>query len=130
VSLIALEAFEYVNKDKVEAYERMGIVIDKLVKDSEPGMLVHALTKLSETNDEVVYRWLEVFDGEQALEAHFENPHVISHVAAMKDGILCSNTKLILYVDWEDDKKAIWQEKLSGGDFTFAPVVTSFFADR
>lgn len=129
-TILVLEAFEHVHKGRVADYERMGSVIDDQVKETEPGMLVHALTKISESDEEAVYRWLEVFDGEQAFEKHLSNPHVIKHVGAMNDGVLCGETELVIYSDWTEDRKDHWRAKISGVKLTFAPMLTSFFLNR
>lgn len=129
-NILVLEAFEHVHTDKVEDYERMGSAIDDLVKATEPGMLVHALTKVSKTDQEVVYRWLEVFDSEMALEKHVSNPHVIAHIAAMNQGVLAGETELVIYCDWDDNQKAYWNKKVSGAKLTFAPMLSGFFLAR
>lgn len=129
-SILALEAFEYVHKDKVEEYERLGVIIDDQVKETEPGMLVHALTRISETDSEVVYRWLEVFDSAEALEKHMSNPHVIRHAQALNSGVLCGQTELVIYSDWTEAQKNHWREKVSGVKLTFAPVLKGFYLSR
>ena len=129
-SILVLEAFEHVHIDKLEEYERMGSIIDDQVKASEPGMLVHALTKISESDEEAVYRWLEVFDSELALETHLSNPLVITHIEAMKSGVLSDETKLIIYSDWNDTQKKYWKSRLTGANLAFAPMITGFFLKR
>ncbi len=129
-TILVLEAFERVHKARMADYERMGSVIDDQVKDTEPGMLVHALTKISESDEEALYRWLEVFDSEQAFEKHLSNPHVIKHVGAMNEGVLCGETELVIYSDWTEDRKNEWRAKISGVKLTFAPMLTSYFLKR
>ena len=129
-AILMLEAFEHVHKARTADYERMGSVIDDQVKETEPGMLVHALTKISESDSEAVYRWLEVFDSEQAFEKHLSNPHVITHVGAMNDGVLCGETELVIYSDWTEERKNYWREKITGVKLTFAPMLTGFFLSR
>lgn len=128
--LLVLEAFEHVHHAQTQVYEQMGRTIDKHVKDTEPGMLVHALTKVSENNQETLYRWLEVFDGEKALEAHISNPGVISHIETMNNGILSGPTDIVIYADWSDAVKARWQETFAGANLTFAATITGFYIAR
>lgn len=129
-TLLALEAFEHVHNDQTQAYELMGKSIDELVKDTEPGMLVHTLTKISENDNETLYRWLEVFDGEKALEAHLNNPHVISHIEAMNNGVLSGPTDIVIYADWSEAVKEHWRKTLAGANLTFAAMITGFFVTR
>lgn len=129
-TLLVLEAFEHVHNDQTQAYELMGKSIDELVKNTEPGMLVHALTKVSENEDETLYRWLEVFDGEKALETHINNPHVISHIEAMNKGVLSGTTDIVIYADWSEAVQAQWRETFAGANLTFAAMITGFFVAR
>ncbi len=48
MSYFFLEAFEHVYKNRVEEYERMGTAVDKKIEETEPGMLIHAQSKVSE----------------------------------------------------------------------------------
>ena len=53
---------------------------DDKVREIEPGMLLHAQTKIAETENEVVYRWMEVFENYEAFEKHLKNPYVDEHI--------------------------------------------------
>ena len=53
MSLFFLEAIEYVYKSKVKEYEIMSKFTDDKVREIEPGMLLHAQTKIAETENEV-----------------------------------------------------------------------------
>lgn len=128
--ILVLEAFEHVRKDRLKEYEQMGAAIDAHVQATEPGMLVHALTKISETEHDAIYRWLEVFDGEKALEAHLSNPHVTAHIEAMNTGVLSGETRLIIYSNWNATQKDFWKNRLSGAHLTYAPMITGFFLAR
>ena len=128
--LFALEAFEHVDKNKIEEYEKLGKLVDNQVEESEPGMLVHALTKVSETEAEVVYRWLEVFESPEALQTHLDNPLVREHIKKMEGGILCGPSKIVIYADWDDDQKDYWRKIYAGINLVFAPLVTGFFVKR
>ncbi len=128
--ILALEAFEHVKPEMCAEYEAAGVTIDNRVKETEPGMLVHALTKVTETSDEAVYRWLEVFDSPAALEAHFNSPHVQAHVAMLNDTMLTEPTEIVLYTGWSGDEKAAWLDAHPGANVRFAPILASFFLDR
>lgn len=124
--MIVLEAFEHVRPERCADYEAAGKKIDDAVKISEPGMLVHALTRISEAEDRVTYRWLEVFDGLPALEAHFANPEVKTHVAWLNDGVLLSPVEIVLYTGWSDAEKAAINDRL-GGALQFAEVRAGYY---
>ncbi|WP_353474421.1 antibiotic biosynthesis monooxygenase [Salipiger sp. H15] len=128
-ALIVLEAFEHVDPSRCADYETAAKAIDDKVKETEPGMLVHALTRVAEAPDRVTYRWLEIFDGVAALEAHFASPHVKEHVARMMDGILLSPVELVLCVGWSEAEKAEINARL-GGALTFAEVKTGYYLTR
>lgn len=128
--ILVMEAFEHVRPDRCADYEAAGIVIDNKVKDSEPGMLVHALTKVSETPEAVTYRWLEIFKNADAFAAHFDNPAVQEHVAMLNEGILAAPTELVLYTGWTEAEKAALREKLPGAKLSFAPVLAGYYLKR
>lgn len=127
--MFALEAFEHVKKDMIGEYERMALKIDQQVKETEPGMLVHALTKVSENDREAVYRWLEIFETPEALQAHLDNPPVKAHIDKLNSGILSGPSDIIIYADWDKDQKDYWR-KTFGDILTFAPMITGYFLKR
>ena len=90
MSLFFLEAFEKVYKSKVIEYEKMSNIIDQKVRDTEPGMLLHAQTKISENELEVTYRWMEVFENYEAFEAHLKNPFVEKHIKIFTENKILS----------------------------------------
>lgn len=124
--IIALEAFEHVHPDRVADYEAASQAIDDKVKETEPGMLIHALTVHARAEDRVTYRWLEVFTDLAALEAHVASPHVKAHGAHLNDGILLSPVEIVLYVDWTEAEKAEINQRL-GGALQFAEVRSGFY---
>ncbi len=126
MTLFFLEAFEPVYKDRVAEYERMGKEIDDLVKETEPGMLVHAHTIVSEDDDKTVYRWLEVFQNYEDMQAHIDSPHVQAHIAKLNDGILCGPLKIVIYCDWTEEQKEPFRQ-LMGENLSFAPLVNGYF---
>ena len=129
-NILALEAFEYVKRDQTEIYEAMAEEIDRKVQESEPGMLVHALTKISEDERETIYRWLEVFENPAALKAHIENPAVVAHIAKLNDGVLSGPTEIVLYTDWDEAHKAHWRDVFAGAKLVFAPTLSGFYLKR
>ncbi len=124
--LITLEAFEHVHPDRCADYEAASQAIDDKVRETEPGMLVHALTVHDRAEDRVTYRWLEVFTDLDALVAHFNSPHVKAHGAHLNDGILLSPVEIVLYVGWSDAEKQAINEQL-GGALVFADVKSGFY---
>ena len=127
MSLFFLEAFEHVNKDKKDEYEKMSNVVDKKVKETEPGMLIHVQTKVSEDKNEVVYRWVEVYEKYEDFKVHFENPIVKEHIRKMnEDKILRSPVEVIIYCDWTDKQKEQWK-RIPGVNIKFASMVNGYF---
>ena len=127
--MFALEAFEHVHKNKIGEYEKMGLKIDREVKETEPGMLVHALTKVTENDKRAVYRWLEIFETPEALQAHLDNPPVQAHIKKLTSGILSEPSHIIIYANWDKAQKDYWR-KTFGDILTFAPMKTGFFVKR
>lgn len=128
--IVVMEAFEHVHSEQVPRYLELGLLIDEQVQASEPGMLVHALTKSVESETKTVFRWLEVFENSSALEAHLNNPHVVAHIEKLNNGMLSDVTDLVIYAQWSDTLKTYWQEKLSGANLSFAPTETGFYLER
>lgn len=127
---VALEAYEHVALDRIAEYEAAGVLIDDKVCETEPGMMVHVLTPVSQNETSKTYRWLEVFQDVAALKAHFANPEVIAHGQKMSDGILNQTTDLIIYGPIDATDRAEISETLSGLNLSFADPVTSFFKAR
>lgn len=128
--IVALEAFEHVHNEQVSRYLELAQIIDDQVRETEPGMLVHALTRSTDNDTETIFRWLEVFENSSALEAHINNAHVVTHIEKLNNGILCDTTELVIYAQWDEALKTYWQEKLSGAKLSFAPMETGFFIER
>lgn len=127
MSIFFLEAYETVRKSKIAEYEKMSHDTDAKVKDTEPGMLVHAQSKISESDDEVVYRWLEVFESYEAFETHLNNPCVQEHVKKFTDhDILSGPVDVQIHCDWTDAQKAACL-KIPGLELTFVPLVNGYF---
>lgn len=121
-----LEAFEYVNNGKATEYERRGDEVDKRVEELEPGMLIHAHTKIAEGDDVTVYRWLEVFSKYEDLQTHMDNPHVQAHIEWLNSGILTKPVQIVIYCDWTEEQKAPIRQ-LEGVDISFASLVNGYF---
>ena len=128
--ILVLEAFEHVHNSRVQDYLEMAQVIDDLVKEKEPVMLVHALTRSSGDEKETVFRWLEVFENSDALASHLDSKHVTEHVATLNDGILSAPTDLVIYADWNDEMKRYWQAQLADANLSFASVYSGFYLQR
>lgn len=128
--ILVLEAFEHVRNDSVQDYLEMAQVIDDRVQETEPGMLVHALTRSSGDEKETIFRWLEVFENSDALAYHLDSKHVTEHVARLNDGILSAPTDLVIYCDWNDELKSYWQAQLSDANLSFASVSSGFYLER
>ena len=106
MSLFFLEAYEKVYKSKVIEYEKMSNITDQKVRDTEPGMLLHAQTKISENELEVTYRWMEVFENYEAFEAHLKNPFVEKHIKRFTENkILSGPVEVKIHCDWSEEKK-------------------------
>ena len=127
MSLFFLEAFEKVYKSKVIEYEKMSNITDQKVRDTEPGMLLHAQTKISENELEVTYRWMEVFENYEAFEAHLKNPFVEKHIKLFTEKkILSGPVEVKIHCDWSEEKKReIF--KIPGIELSFIPLVNGYF---
>ena len=127
MSLFFLEAYEKVYKSKVIEYEKMSNITDQKVRDTEPGMLLHAQTKISENEPEVTYRWMEVFENYEAFEAHLKNPFVEKHIKRFTENkILSGPVEVKIHCDWsEEEKREIF--KIPGIELSFIPLVNGYF---
>ena len=127
MSFFFLEAYEKVYKSKVVEYEMMSKFVDDKVKDIEEGMLIHAQTKISENEHEVIYRWMEVFENFEAFEAHLKNPFVEEHIKKFTEkGILSGPVDVRIYCDWSEDEKTKIS-KIPGLELSFMPMVNGYF---
>ena len=126
MSYFFLEAFEHVYKNRVEEYERMGTAIDKKIEETEPGMLIHAQSKVSEDEHEVVYRWLEVFENYEDFLFHLENEPVSAHMQKISNGMLRRPIDVIVYSDWTEQQREHCRQ-LPGINLSFAPLVNGYF---
>ena len=127
MSLFFLEAYEKVYKSKVIEYEKMSNITDQKVRDTEPGMLLHAQTKISENEFEVTYRWMEVFENYEAFEAHLKNPFVEKHIKKFTENeILSGPVDVRIYCDWSEDEKTKIS-KIPGLELSFMPLVNGYF---
>ena len=127
MSLFFLEAYEKVYKSKVIEYEKMSNITDQKVRDTEPGMLLHAQTKISENETEVTYRWMEVFENYEAFEAHLKNPFVEKHLKRFTENkILSGPVEVKIHCDWSEEKKREIL-KIPGVKIGFIPLVNGYF---
>lgn len=126
MSLFFLEAIEHVHKNKAKEYESLSTETDNKVRDTEPGLLIHIQTKVSENDQEVVYRWLEVYEKYEDLQFHLENEFVQAHVQKLNDGFLSAPIEVIIYCDWTEKQKKPWQ-RIPGISLKFVPLVNGYF---
>ena len=127
MALFFLEAYEKVYKSKVIEYEMMSNITDQKVRDTEPGMLLHAQTKISENETEVTYRWMEVFENYEAFEAHLKNPFVEKHLKRFTENkILSGPVEVKIHCDWSEEKKKDIL-KIPGVKISFIPLVNGYF---
>ena len=127
MSLFFLEAIENVYKSKVKEYEIMSKFTDDKVREIEPGMLLHAQTKIAETENEVVYRWMEVFENYEAFEKHLKNPYVDEHIKKFSENrILSKPVQVKIHCDWTEKQKEDVL-KIPGIELTFVPIINGYF---
>ena len=127
MSLFFLEAYEKVYKSKVIEYEKMSNITDQKVRDTEPGMLLHAQTKISENETEVTYRWMEVFKNFEAFEAHLKSPFVEKHLKRFTENkILSGPVEVKIHCDWSVEKRREIL-KIPGVKISFIPLVNGYF---
>ena len=126
-AIIVLEAFEQVYLDQVDVYEVAACRIDEIVKQTEPGMLVHALSRHHATTEAVTYRWLEVFANTAALSAHLDNPAVLEHAKLMSDGILTGPVSFVIHANWVGEEREYWKERLATANLSVAKSCTAFY---
>ena len=105
----------------------MSNLTDKQVRDTEPGMLLHAQTKISENEFEVTYRWMEVFANYEAFEVHLKNPFVEKHIKRFTENkILSGPVEVKIHCDWsEKEKREVL--KIPGLKLSFIPLVNGYF---
>ena len=126
-AMIVLEAFEQVYPDRVDIYEVAACRIDEIVKQTEPGMLIHALSRQHATTEAITYRWLEVFANSAALSAHLDNPAVLEHTKLMSDGILTGPVRIVIHANWVGEECEYWKERLATANFSLAKSCTAFY---
>lgn len=128
--LFILRAFQRVAKDRVDDYIANAIETNGHVQDVEPGMLIHSLSVVEETDDYVEYCWSEVFDGSAGFQAHLDNPFVGPHVEFLNDGVLVAPIRLEFHCDWDDDLKAYWTKELEGLEIEFVTRLAGHYRKR
>jgi quinol monooxygenase YgiN len=121
-----LEALEHIHIDKVSEYLEISRITDQKVRETEPGMLIHAQTLVETSAEKHVYRWLEVYRSYEDLEAHLKNPCVEEHIAKLNNGFLCAPLDVTFYCDWDDDQKKPWLS-IEGLKLQFAELVNGYY---
>ena len=71
-SPFVLLAHVHVKPDCVDQYLEIAATVDKAVEDSEPGMLLHNFD--ADPGDPCAFTWTEVYQNDEALLAHLQNP--------------------------------------------------------
>ena len=79
-SPFVLLAHVHVKPDCVDQYLEIAATVDKAVEDSEPGMLLHNFD--ADPGDPCAFTWTEVYQNDEALLAHLQNPPVGEYLKA------------------------------------------------
>jgi len=129
MALFVVEASCCVYKNRAKEYEQACREADKKQEKAEPGLLVHVHTKVSENDEEVTYKWVEVYESYEDFQRHLESDISQTHLQKINNGILSSSPEVIIYCDWTDEQKAHWHQKY-GINFTYPPMNAGFFRQR
>lgn len=126
MSLFFLEAYVHVNPDKVAEYESLSKALNQGIKESEPGMLLHVQSKVSENEQEVTYKWSEVYQSYEDLPAHLQSKHAQEHMKKLAEGIVTRPVDILAFCDWTEEQKAPWRE-IPGLNVEYVPLVNGYF---
>jgi quinol monooxygenase YgiN len=126
MSMFLLGATVHVHPGKVAEYETLSKTLTQNIEKTEPGMLIHAQTKVSENENEVVYKWSEVYRSYEDLPAHLQNKHAQEHMQKLGEGIVTAPIEILVFCDWTDEQKEPWRE-LPGLTVNYAPLVNGYF---
>lgn len=127
MSYCFLEAFERVPLAKRQAYEKLSYDNDRVIKETEPGHLVHVHTIVAESGDSLLYRWLEIYRSAEDLLAHLENPKIKDHIKILaRDKLIVGKPQVVIYCDWSEEQKRPFLE-IAAVDLSFAEIVTGYF---
>ena len=126
MSLFFLEAYVHVRPEKVTEYEALSKTLNQNIERTEPGMLIHAQTKVSENEHEVVYKWSEVYKSYDDLPAHLQNKHAQEYMQKLGEGIVTSPIEILVSCDWTEEQKEPWRE-LPGLTVEYAPLTNAYF---
>jgi hypothetical protein len=94
--------------------------------NTQAGNLIHVHTRISEDDEKIVYRWIEVFTTYEDLQVHLDNEPVQAHVQKLVDGYLCAPIEVIVYCDWTEEQKELLRQ-IPGISLTFAPLINGYF---
>lgn len=125
MSLVVLEAHEYVHRECQRIYETRARSAQDLVRQQEPGMLVHMQTLVAQNDTVVTYRWLEVCRDVDALITHLTSEYITAHAAFLDNGILARPSDVVIYGTLLPDKKAVLQG--IARNLVFARTTAAFF---
>jgi quinol monooxygenase YgiN len=126
MSLFFLEAYVHVHPDKVAEYEALSKTLNQNIEKTEPGMLIHVQTKVSENEHEVIYKWSEVFRSYDDLPAHLQNKHAQEHMQKLGEGIVTSPIEILVFCDWTEEQKEPWRE-IPGLTVKYASLINGYF---
>ena len=122
-----MEGYEHVHKDKAPQYEAICSDMDKIMEETEPGILVHTKERVSEDDTKVVYRWLEVFRDYEDFRFHLDNPALVELGEKMEqENVMCAPIDAIVYADWTDEQKAPLLALEGPFTIRFAPLLSGF----
>ena len=119
-----IEVFERVHRDRESDYLKLSRDNDVVVRQNEPGMLVHVHTRVDEDYGSVTYRWQETYDDVDAFRFHGQTSNVQAHLEKLADGILVEPISVVVYCDWPEARKQKWLERTK--NLSFAEVTSGF----
>ena len=119
-----IEVFERVHRDREAEYLQLSRDNDIIVKQNEPGMLIHVQTRVAEDEVSVTYRWQETYTDVDAFRAHGQTPNVQAHMEHLADGILVEPISIVVYCDWPEERQRKWLERTE--NLSFATLASGY----
>jgi quinol monooxygenase YgiN len=126
MSLFFLEAYVHVHPDKETEFKSLSKTVNQNIKKTEPGMLMHVQSKVSEDEHEVVYKWSSIYRSYDDLPVHLENKHTQEYMQKLAEGIVTSPMEIRVFCDWTEEQKEHWRE-LPGLTVNYIPLVNGYF---
>lgn len=122
-----IEVFERVHRDRESEYLKLSRDNDIIVKETEPGMLVHVQTRVAEDDISVTYRWQETYADVDAFRHHGQTPNVRLHMEKLAEGILVDPISVVVYCDWPPIRKQKWLERTE--NLSFADLASGYLRE-